>query len=35
MEKTYLLAAGDRRQFWLSRFLVPKGMELALWLLPK
>lgn len=25
MEKTYLLVSGDRRQFWLSRFLVPRG----------
>ncbi|MBQ1409759.1 MAG: hypothetical protein IIY94_00570 [Oscillospiraceae bacterium] len=30
MEKTYLLAAGDRRQFWLSRFLVPKGQVYTL-----
>ncbi len=25
METTYLLLGGDRRQFWLSRFLVPRG----------
>ena len=25
METTYLLVGGDRRQFWLSRFLVPRG----------
>ena len=25
METTYLLVGGDRRQFWLSRLLVPRG----------
>ena len=25
METTYLLAGGDRRQFWLSRLLVSRG----------
>ena len=30
MEKTYLLVGGDRRQFWLSRFLVPRGQVYTL-----
>lgn len=30
METTYLLAGGDRRQFWLSRLLVPRGQVFTL-----
>ena len=30
MEHTYLLAGGDRRQFWLSRLLVPRGRVFTL-----
>lgn len=30
MERTYLLAGGDRRQFWLSRLLVPRGRVFTL-----
>ena len=30
METTYLLVGGDRRQFWLSRLLVPRGRVFTL-----
>ncbi len=30
MEPTYLLVGGDRRQFWLSRLLVPRGRVFTL-----